>query len=1291
MPLQDINLDLNPVKDPNLRYNLEKIKRWAKSVNQRLSLVVTQTGPPNDEEPEPGGGGGTPSTHVFDGATSVTLSSAFVTAPDNALLTVINDAAEVRFKNFPPQTTTLDYTGTEVWLNDAESYMASTTPEIYRGLSITGSVTPLAIAAGAGPVEAISNGTFEGGTYNSRTAAMPNYWVIADDGSMRLVTPGFGGTGYALSIDVTSGQQAATRFAEPSFIGNGTNTCTGDIGGPGITNGTHTTILLEKNSTYVLTFQMRLLNSSTGMRAFGWGIYAHETPTEYGTCSSLGYSLGGASASGARSATFSSWSSARSTNASFVDVPGDDTYHLYTATIDTSGVGADAGPGTSFYASIYFNGGLSGTGTWEIDLVSLLIPGTSPPSISQILSVYGQSFDELTYIPTLTSDNGTFTFSGISNLYSVPTLKPVTGVTSEIVLSTARGATFGFSFDSTSHLGTLTAADVASAYFNEPEFGSDPYAGFFAGNVGIASNKALRILGTSTGFTSITGGAQGATDIAYVLPTAQGAASTFLGNDGAGNLSWATPAGGGGSGGTSIVADTEIASGTLTGSQANIDITSISGTYDELVLYLFARTDRAVVQESVNIALNGDTTAANYQNGGFFAAENSSTPSHDVFGGTSRAILTATGSSATADQYAAGNVWMPQYANAKRKILLARHGIISTTAAADSEFVAREMLWTNTAAITQITLTPATGGINFVAGTWYRLVGRKNMSIVGSPGEMGPPGADGEEGEPSWPIMGQTGSPGPTGASGSQGVMGPPGFDGPEGDEGPMGVPGPAGSAGAAGATGSAGVNGPPGVDGQDGEDALWGPQGIQGATGPTGATGATGPIGPVMFESVEDWSEGFQGITTGSVAQGTGTTSRLPKWTNGPAGILGDSIFTDSGSSLVPTGDYSINIGGPSNHFATAYLRALNGDVLGLTMFAEGGGFSIYTTNSSSIDVGRFIMSGGSDNVPATWTDTTSTYANSPIILASGTTITTTGTGSVGTSLNPLNPVYAQEMDSGTTSAPVGRNTVLRAWNFDGSASFTATLQGGAGGIGNFALSSGGFTAAASSTSSFNATSTSGTSTHTTGVFSSTVAAGGQAWRFDTTNTINASGTLLGLYNNGTRKVLWNNDGWYLPETARSPQIGNVTKPFGYVYTVGLSNSDNAFEIWGTDGSSVETQRVNLTSHIGIATWRFINTNLDMGGGSIINVGSSGSFRGAPGEDGEDGMMGFPGLPGPAGAAGAAGAAGVQGRPGLDGDDADTSMILPQTPTRVLPIVEGGTGNTIGTDFASHRLCGGI
>jgi len=56
--------------------------------------------------------------------------------------------------------------------------------------------------------------------------------------------------------------------------------------------------------------------------------------------------------------------------------------------------------------------------------------------------------------------------------------------------------------------------------------------------------KGLTIAGETSGSSSFNNSATGS-DIAYTLPTAQGASSTVLTNDGSGTLSWALPGGGG--------------------------------------------------------------------------------------------------------------------------------------------------------------------------------------------------------------------------------------------------------------------------------------------------------------------------------------------------------------------------------------------------------------------------------------------------------------------------------------------------------------------------------------------------------------------------------------------------------------------------------------------------------------------------------------------------------------------------------------------------------------------------
>ena len=209
--------------------------------------------------------------------------------------------------------------------------------------------------------------------------------------------------------------------------------------------------------------------------------------------------------------------------------------------------------------------------------------------------------------------------------------------------------------------------------------------------------------------------------------------------------------------------------------------------------------------------------------------------------------------------------------------------------------------------------------------------------INGTTGPMGPQGPAGTNG-----IDGATG---PMGPQGTTGPVGPAGTNGIDGATGPMGPQGPAGANGIDGAVGATGPMGPTGVTGPIGPQ---GPTGLTGATGTTGATGATGPAGPVAGADTQIifnnagvagasanniWNNGTNTHTvtgtsittnervtalagvgsrvvltdaagnlsagTGGAVTGTGTNNFHTKFTNGPAGIIGNSLLQDNGTTL--------------------------------------------------------------------------------------------------------------------------------------------------------------------------------------------------------------------------------------------------------------------------------------------------------------------------------------------------------------------------------------------------------
>ena len=213
-------------------------------------------------------------------------------------------------------------------------------------------------------------------------------------------------------------------------------------------------------------------------------------------------------------------------------------------------------------------------------------------------------------------------------------------------------------------------------------------------------------------------------------------------------------------------------------------------------------------------------------------------------------------------------------------------------------------------------------------------------------GPQGPAGANGIDGAtgPMGP-QGPAGTNGIDGATGPMGPQGPAGTNGIDGATGPMGPQGPAGANGIDGAVGATGPMGPTGVTGPIGPQ---GPTGLTGATGTTGATGATGPAGPVAGANTQIifnnagvagasanniWNNGTNTHTvtgtsittnervtalagvgsrvvltdaagnlsagTGGAVTGTGTNNFHTKFTNGPAGIIGNSLLQDNGTTL--------------------------------------------------------------------------------------------------------------------------------------------------------------------------------------------------------------------------------------------------------------------------------------------------------------------------------------------------------------------------------------------------------
>lgn len=159
-----------------------------------------------------------------------------------------------------------------------------------------------------------------------------------------------------------------------------------------------------------------------------------------------------------------------------------------------------------------------------------------------------------------------------------------------------------------------------------------------------------------------------------------------------------------------------IAKTTLGSSASNIEFTSIPGTHTDLLVVCSLRTDRSGPSETVRLTLNGATT--NYSERMLYG-DGAGVASYSQ----SVAYLGATFCSAaqdTASTFGNAEIYIPNYAGSTNKSVTATSA--SETNGSQAYIGAFAGLWSNTAAITTLRLSPVTGP-NFVSGSSAFLYG----------------------------------------------------------------------------------------------------------------------------------------------------------------------------------------------------------------------------------------------------------------------------------------------------------------------------------------------------------------------------------------------------------------------------------------------------------------------------------------------------------------------------------------------------------------------------------------
>ena len=163
----------------------------------------------------------------------------------------------------------------------------------------------------------------------------------------------------------------------------------------------------------------------------------------------------------------------------------------------------------------------------------------------------------------------------------------------------------------------------------------------------------------------------------------------------------------------------KIASNTVgAGGAASVTFSSIPSTYTDLLVKFSARTTETQIYSSLNIQFNGlgNTNHSNKEITGNGASVSSSSVNY---------IGYASGANATANTFASFDVYIPNYTSSNYKSYST--DAVSENNATTAYATFHAGLWSNTAAISSITLVPTAGGsFPFTQYSTFTLYGISN-------------------------------------------------------------------------------------------------------------------------------------------------------------------------------------------------------------------------------------------------------------------------------------------------------------------------------------------------------------------------------------------------------------------------------------------------------------------------------------------------------------------------------------------------------------------------------------
>lgn len=152
----------------------------------------------------------------------------------------------------------------------------------------------------------------------------------------------------------------------------------------------------------------------------------------------------------------------------------------------------------------------------------------------------------------------------------------------------------------------------------------------------------------------------------------------------------------------------------LTESAATVTFDDIPQNFESIALRVYARTDRAAIDDYINVRLNSDAAVANYASQ---RVRGSAAATSAVRSAVWPYTLQITASAEGYREYGGGTIMFPGYSETDRH----KHSV-SLTVRTENLIELRSNRWLSVNAITQITLLPDVGP-NFVAGSVFELEG----------------------------------------------------------------------------------------------------------------------------------------------------------------------------------------------------------------------------------------------------------------------------------------------------------------------------------------------------------------------------------------------------------------------------------------------------------------------------------------------------------------------------------------------------------------------------------------